>query len=46
MFEPGRIYARADLHHEWGGTTEVQRQGEILTPREVPLVIVATGGDI
>jgi 5-methylcytosine-specific restriction protein A len=43
MFEPARIYARADLHHEWGGTTEVQRQGGILTPREVPLVIVATG---
>jgi 5-methylcytosine-specific restriction enzyme A len=43
MFEAGRLYARADLHHEWGGTTEAQRQGGILTPREVPLIIVVTG---
>ncbi len=43
MFEPGRIYKRAELHQEWGGTTEVQRQGGILTPREAPLVIVVTG---
>lgn len=43
VFEPGRIYARADLHREWGGSTELQRQGGILTPREVPIVVVVTG---
>jgi 5-methylcytosine-specific restriction protein A len=43
VFEPGRIYTRADLHHEWGGTTELQRQGGILTPREVPLIVAVTG---
>jgi 5-methylcytosine-specific restriction protein A len=26
-----------------GGTTELQRQGGILTPREVPIIIVVTG---
>ena len=30
MFEPGRVYRRAELHREWDGTTEVQRQGGIL----------------
>jgi 5-methylcytosine-specific restriction protein A len=43
VFEPGRIYLRADVHHEWGGTTPLQRQGGILTPAEVPLVVVVTG---
>lgn len=43
MFEPGRIYLRADLHHEWSGETQLQRQGGILTPREVPIIVVVTG---
>jgi 5-methylcytosine-specific restriction protein A len=43
VFEPGRVYPRGELHREWAGTTEVQRQGGILTPREVPLIIVVTG---
>lgn len=43
MFEPGRVYPRAELHREWDGTTEVQRQGGILTPREAPLIVVVTG---
>ena len=36
MFEPGRIYRRADVRHEWGGETELQWQGGILTPAEAP----------
>lgn len=44
MFEPGRIYRRADVHHEWGGETELQRQGGILTPAEVAIIVVVTGG--
>lgn len=43
MFEPGRVYPRSELHHEWNGGTKLQPQGGILTPREVPLVIVVTG---
>jgi 5-methylcytosine-specific restriction enzyme A len=43
VFERGRVYRRNELHHEWGGATEVQRQGGILTPVEAPLVIVVTG---
>lgn len=43
MFEPGRIYRRNELHHGWGGATQLQQQGGILTPREAPLVIVVTG---
>ena len=43
MFEPGRVYRRDALHHEWGGTTQLQQQGGILTPREVPIVVVVTG---
>jgi 5-methylcytosine-specific restriction enzyme A len=43
MFERGRVYPRAELHNEWGGATELQRQGGILTPREVPLIVVVTG---
>jgi 5-methylcytosine-specific restriction protein A len=43
MFELGRVYRRAELHREWGGATEVQRQGGILTPRGVPLILVVTG---
>lgn len=43
MFEPGRVYRRDELHLEWGGTIALQQQGGILTPREVPLVIVVTG---
>jgi 5-methylcytosine-specific restriction enzyme A len=43
MFEPGRVYRRSELHHEWSGTVELQRQGGILTPTEAPLVIVVTG---
>jgi 5-methylcytosine-specific restriction protein A len=43
VFEPGRVYRRSELHHEWGGMTRLQQQGGILTPREVPLVIVVTG---
>jgi hypothetical protein len=34
VFEPGRVYVRGELHRQWDGTTEVQRQGGILTPRE------------
>lgn len=43
MFEPGRSYRREHLHHVWDGTTPLQAQGGILTPREVPLVVVITG---
>lgn len=43
MFEPGRIYVRNRIHEAWGGTTEVQRQGGILTPVEYPAVLVVTG---
>jgi 5-methylcytosine-specific restriction protein A len=43
VFEPGRIYVRANVHEEWDGTTELQRQGGILTPREVPVIVVVTG---
>src|SRR5262249_21615393 len=43
MFERGRVYRRNELHHEWDGATELQRQGGILTPVEAPLVIVVTG---
>jgi hypothetical protein len=43
VFEPGRVYVRGELHNEWDGTTELQRQGGILTPREVPLIVVVTG---
>jgi 5-methylcytosine-specific restriction protein A len=43
VFEPARVYPRAELHHEWNGGTELQRQGGILTPREVPLIVVVTG---
>jgi 5-methylcytosine-specific restriction enzyme A len=43
VFEPGRVYPRAELHREWNGETELQRQGGILTPRKVPLIIVVTG---
>jgi len=43
VFEPGRVYRRDELHHEWGGTTQLQQQGGILTPREVPLIVVVTG---
>ena len=42
-FESGRVYPRAELQFEWGATTELQRQGGILTPREVPLIVVVTG---
>jgi 5-methylcytosine-specific restriction protein A len=43
VFEPGRVYRRDLLHREWSGQTQLQPQGGILTPREVPLVIVVTG---
>lgn len=43
MFEHGRVYRRNELHQAWDGTTEVQRQGGILTPVEGPIVIVVTG---
>jgi hypothetical protein len=43
VFEPGRVYVRAELHREWDGATELQRQGGILTPREVPPIVVVTG---
>jgi hypothetical protein len=43
VFEPGRVYIRGELHREWDGTTELQRQGGILTPRQVPLIVVVTG---
>jgi len=43
VFEPGRIYVRANVHEEWGGTTQLQREGGILTPREVPIIVVVTG---
>lgn len=43
MFEPGRVYPRDQLHHQWNGQTRLQPQGGILTPREVPLIIVVTG---
>lgn len=43
MFEQGRVYRRDTLHHEWGGATRLQQQGGILTPREVPIVVIVTG---
>jgi 5-methylcytosine-specific restriction enzyme A len=43
MFEPGRIYVRADVRRAWDGTTSLQRQGGILTPAEAPLIVVITG---
>lgn len=43
MFEKGRLYRRNELHLEWDGSTRVQAQGGILTPTEVPLIIVVTG---
>jgi 5-methylcytosine-specific restriction protein A len=43
MFEQGRLYRRDELHHEWGGSTRLQRQGGILTPAEVPLILLVTG---
>jgi len=43
VFEPGACLSPAELHHEWNGGTELQRQGGILTPREVPLIVVVTG---
>src|SRR3954468_22673298 len=43
MFEKGRVYRRAELHLEWAGTTQLQRQGGILTPRDQPLILVITG---
>lgn len=45
MFEKGRLYRRNELHHEWGGQTRLQQQGGILTPTEVPLIIVVTGDE-
>lgn len=43
MFEPGRVYRRDELHSAWGGSTQLQQQGGILTPREVPIIVVVTG---
>jgi 5-methylcytosine-specific restriction protein A len=43
VFEPGRIYPRAEVHLEWNGDTRLQQQGGILTPREVPILVVVTG---
>lgn len=43
MFEPGRVYRRDEMHRGWNGNTQLQREGGILTPREVPFVIVITG---
>ncbi len=43
MFDTSRSYRRANLHEAWGGSTQVQRQGGILTPSEVPLVLIVTG---
>jgi 5-methylcytosine-specific restriction protein A len=43
VFEPGRVYPRGEVHHAWSGATELQRQGGILTPREMPLIVVVTG---
>jgi hypothetical protein len=43
LFEKGRLYRRDKLHLEWGGTIRLQREGGILTPREVPLIIIVTG---
>lgn len=43
MFEKGRIYRHGAIHEEWGGETRLQPQGGILTPREVPLIVVVTG---
>lgn len=43
MFETGRVYKRAQLHDEWNGTTQVQAQGGILTPKQCPIIIVITG---
>jgi hypothetical protein len=45
MFEPGRVYRRDEVHRQWNGSTQLQREGGILTPREVPLVIVITTTD-
>jgi 5-methylcytosine-specific restriction protein A len=43
LFEKGQLYRRDDLHLNWGGSTRLQGQGGILTPREAPLIIVVTG---
>ena len=43
MFEMSRVYRRDELHRVWAGSTRVQAQGGILTPREAPLVLVVTG---
>lgn len=45
MFERGRIYKRAKLHEVWDGSTRVQAQGGILTPKAIPCVIVVTGSE-
>lgn len=43
MFERGRVYQRDEVHQAWSGTTQLQRQGGILTPLEAPIVVVVTG---
>jgi 5-methylcytosine-specific restriction enzyme A len=43
MFERGRVYRRDEVHQAWNGTTQLQRQGGILTPQEAPVVVVVTG---
>jgi 5-methylcytosine-specific restriction enzyme A len=43
MFEKGRVYRRAELHHEWAGTIRLQQQGGILTPRGQSLIVAITG---
>ncbi len=43
MFEKGRLYRRDEIHQEWGGSAQLQAQGGILTPRDVPLIIIVTG---
>lgn len=43
MFEHGRIYQRQTLHREWNGTTRLQTQGGILTPRGEKFIVLITG---
>jgi 5-methylcytosine-specific restriction protein A len=43
MFEKGRVYRRNQLHREWDGERELQRQGGILTPRGQPFIVLVTG---
>jgi 5-methylcytosine-specific restriction protein A len=43
VFEQGRVYRRDEVHHAWNGTIKLQPQGGILTPVEVPLIVVVTG---